>query len=307
MLRRLRGRRSRSHDEDLFDEAFMAKLEYLDIVAKKAFLGSMRGERRSKKLGAGLEFADHRRYSPGDDFKNIDWNVYARMGRLLIRMYEEEEDLYVYLIIDASRSMALGDSLKFNYARKLAAALAYITLSNMDRASIIPFRVGIDDDAVLRPTRGKAQVFRVFESLSKLEATGGTSLHDACRTFVHQTKRRGLVVVLSDFYDPSGYEDGLNLLRYHRFEPFVLHLTDERELQPALRGDVMLVDCETGQQRAVTLTPRVLNKYRVAHQQWCEELENFCKKRQLSYFRTPVQVPFDQLMLRIFRAGGFLR
>lgn len=307
MLRRLRGRKSRPDTQDLFDEAFMAKLEYLDIVAKKAFLGSMRGERRSKKLGAGLEFADHRRYSPGDDFKNIDWNVYARMGRLLIRMYEEEEDLYVYLIVDASRSMALGDALKFNYARKLAAALAYITLSNMDRASIVPFRAGIADEAMLRPTRGKAQIFRVFEALTRLEATGGTNLHDACRSFVHQTKRRGLVVVLSDFYDPEGYEDGLNLLRYHRFEPFVLHLTDERELKPSLRGDVMLVDCETGEQRAITLTPRVLNTYRLAHQQWCEELETFCKKRQLSYFRTPVQVPFDQLMLRIFRAGGFLR
>ena len=307
MLRRLSGRRSRPRNNALFDEAFMAKLEYLDIVAKKAFLGSMRGERRSKKLGAGLEFADHRRYSPGDDFKNIDWNVYARMGRLLIRMYEEEEDLYVYLIVDSSRSMALGDQLKFDYARKLAAALAYITLSNMDRVSIIPFRAAIQQDAMLRPTRGKAQIFRVFESLTALEASGSTGLHQACRSFVHQTKRRGLVVVISDFYDPEGYEDGLNLLRYHRFEPFVLHLTDERELQPALRGDVMLVDCETGQQRAVTLTPRVLGKYRIAHQKWCEELENFCKKRQLSYFQTPVQVPFDELMLRIFRAGGFLR
>lgn len=298
-------KRSKARDGDLFDEGFMAKLEYLDIVAKKAFLGAMRGERRSKKLGAGLEFADHRRYSPGDDFKNIDWNVYARMGRLLIRMYEEEEDLYVYVIIDTSKSMALGDSLKFDYGRKLAAALSYITLSNMDRASILPFDTALNSG--MRPTRGKAQIFRVFEMLSGLKADGQTNLHEACRSFVHQTKRRGLVVVISDFYDPEGYEAGLNLLRYHKFEPFVIHLTDERELNPKLRGDVMLVDCETGSERAVTLTPRVLAKYRKAYDEWCLELDTFSKKRGLAYFRTPIQVPFDDLMLRIFRAGGFLR
>jgi len=307
VLRRFKERRQKARNDDLFDEAFMAKLEYLDIVAKKAFLGSMRGERRSKKLGAGLEFADHRRYSPGDDFKNIDWNVYARMGRLLIRMYEEEEDLYVYVIIDTSKSMALGDRQKFNYARKMAAALSYITLSNMDRASILPFTEKLNTEEGMRPSRGKAQIFRMFDMLTKLEADGKTNLHETLKSFVHQTKRRGLVVVISDFYDPDGYEDGLNLLRYHRFEPFVIHLTDERELNPSMRGDVLVVDCETGAQREVTLTPRVLAKYRKAYEAWCEELETFCKKRALSYFRTPIQVPFDDLMLRIFRAGGFLR
>jgi uncharacterized protein (DUF58 family) len=305
VLSRLTSSRKRRGDGELFDEAFMKKLEYLDIVAKKAFAGGARGERRSKKIGAGLEFADHRRYSPGDDFKNIDWNVYARLGKLLLRMYEEEEDLYVYLLVDQSASMAVGDRLKFDYARKLAAALAYVTLSNMDRASIIPFSKGVAP--ALMPSRGKAQIFRVFEYLSALEPAGKTRLDEACRAFVHQTKRRGLAVVISDFYAEEGYEQGLNLLRYHRFEPFVIHLTDARELQPKLRGDLLLVDCETGAEREVTITPRVLRKYRDAFEAWCEELETFCKKRQVSYFRTPVQLPFDDLLLRVFRAGGFLR
>ena len=289
----------------LFDEAFMAKLEYLDIVAKKSFSGGARGEKRSKKLGTGLEFADHRRYAPGDDYKNIDWNVYVRMGKLLVRLFEEEEDLYVYILLDCSASMAVGDSAKFDYARRLAAALAYITLSNMDRVSIVPFAHELGQ--AHSPSRGKAQIFRVFDNLEGLEASGKTEMHEALKAFVHQKKRRGVAVVLSDFYSPSGYEDALNLLRYHKFEPFVIQIADERELDPDLRGDLVLVDCETGEQKEMTLTRRMLKKYRQAYDEWCHELEVFCKERHLSYFRTPIQVPFDELMLRIFRAGGFLR
>ncbi|MCB9732169.1 MAG: DUF58 domain-containing protein [Deltaproteobacteria bacterium] len=301
---RANAKDGRGRDSELFDDAFMARLEYLDIVAKKRFAGQTRGERRAKKLGAGLEFADHRSYSPGDDFKNIDWNVYQRLGRLLIRLYEEEEDLYVYLLVDASASMAVGDRLKLDYARRLAAALAYITLSSMDRVSVLPFSTSLGNRLV--PARGKAQIFRVLDFLSAVQPGGQTSMTDAFKSFVHQTKRRGLAVVISDFYAQDGFEEGLNYLRYNRFEPFVIQLTDERELNPDLRGDILLVDCETGAQKEMTLTPRMLAKYREAHAAWCDELEAFCKKRQLSYFRTPVQVPFDELMLRIFRAGGFL-
>ncbi|MFT7581605.1 MAG: hypothetical protein ACI9MR_003283 [Myxococcota bacterium] len=289
----------------LFDETFMGKLEYLDIVAKKAFALQSRGERRSKRIGAGLEFADHRRYSPGDDFRNIDWNVYARLGKLLLRLYEEEEDLYVYLLVDASASMVVGDRQKFDYARRIAAALAYITLSSMDRVSILPFSTKLQPQ--LMPARGKAQIFRVFDFLNTLEPGGTTGMAEAMKGFVHQTKRRGLAVIISDFYAADGYEDGLNFLRYHRFEPFAIHLTDERELNPELRGDVTLVDCETGAAKEITLTPRVMAKYRDAHAAWCDELDAFCSKRQVSYFRTPIQTPFDDLMLRMFRAGGFLR
>ena len=298
------ARAARVKDDALFDEAFMAKLEYLDIVAKKRFTSQARGERRSKRIGAGLEFADHRRYSPGDDFKNIDWNVYARMGRLLVRLYEEEEDLYVYLLVDSSASMAVGDQKKFDFARKLAAALAYITLSSLDRVSVLPFSAELGQQLV--PARGKAQIFRVFDFLRGVRPGGQTSMADAFKAFVHQTRRRGLAVVISDFYAQDGYEDGLNYLRYHKFEPFVVQLTDDRELAPDLRGDILLVDCETGLQKELTVTPRMLTKYRAAHAAWCDELEAFCKKSQVSYFRTPIQVPFDDLMLRIFRAGGFL-
>ena len=286
------------------DEALMAKLEYLHVVAKKAFAGSARGERRARRIGAGLEFADYRRYSPGDDFRNIDWNVYARLGRLLVRLYEEEEDLYVTLLVDTSASMALGDGGKLDYARRVAAALAYVALANLDRVSVVPFA----DELGPRhpPARGKAQIWSVFASLEAIAPGGPTRFGDAMRAFVHQSRRRGLAVVLSDFYAQDGYEEGLNLLRYHRFEPFAIQIADERELRPRLRGDVTLVDCETGTKKDVTVTPRLLARYQEACAAFSGELAAHCLERRIPHFRAPVQVPFEDLVLRIFRAGGFL-
>lgn len=288
----------------LFDDAFLKRLEYLEIVARKTFSAQSRGERRSKKLGAGLEFADHRRYSPGDDFRNIDWNVYARLGKLLLRLYEEEEDLFVYVLIDASLSMTVGGNSKLDHARKIGASLAYIALANLDRASVTTFSEKLGSR--LLPVRGKGQIFRIFDFLSKVEPGGLTSFEESMKAFVHDTKRRGLVVVLSDFYAQDGWEKGLNLLRYHRFEPVVIQVTDQRELEPNLRGDILLVDAETRQQKEITLTPRLLQKYREAHAAFCAELEGHCKSHHVPYFQAPVQRPFDEVVLTMLRSGGFL-
>jgi uncharacterized protein (DUF58 family) len=291
--------------EVLFDESFLKKLEYLFIVSKKVFQGRLRAERRSRKVGSGVEFADHRDYTPGDDLRYLDWNLFGRMDRLLIRLFEEQEDLYVYLLVDSSASMGLGDPPKLTYAKKVAAALAYIGLSNLDRVAILGFANGLDGR--LAPSRGKGQIFKVFDFLSGIESEGVTDLTTSLETFVHQNKRRGLAVVVSDFYDHRGYAEGLNYLRFNKFQPFVVHLYDENELRPPLRGDLHLIDCETGEVRDVTVSPRVLEAYRTAHGTWCEELEDFCKRRQIAYFRTPVQTPFEDLILRIFREGGFLK
>ncbi|HRE90508.1 MAG TPA: DUF58 domain-containing protein [Myxococcota bacterium] len=288
----------------LFDDAFLKRLEYLEIVARKTFAALNRGERRSKRLGAGLEFVDHRRYSPGDDFRNIDWNVYARLGKLLLRLYEEEEDLFVYVLVDASLSMTLGDQKKLEHAKKIGASLAYIALANLDRASLVTFAERLTSR--MMPVRGKGQIFRIFDFFDRVDPGGRTSFEESMKAFVHDTKRRGLVVVLSDFYAQDGWEAGLNLLRYHRFEPVVIQLTDQRELEPNLRGDVLLVDAETGEQKEITLTPKLLQKYRAAHAAFCAELEGYCKSNHLPYFQAPVQRPFDEVVLTLLRSGGFL-
>lgn len=291
--------------DQLFDEEFLKKLEYLHVVSRKAFSGNMRAERRTKKVGSGIEFADHRRYSMGDDFRYIDWNVYGRVDRLLLRLFEEEEDLHIYLLLDASRSMKVGEPSKLHYAMQLTAALTYIGLGNLDRVGIVPFSDQLHE--ALPAARGKRRIFKVFQFLRNVRPGGATNLAKCAEDFVHRYKRRGLAVVVSDFYDPKGFEEGINELRYHKFEPFVLQVFDQKEVNPSLHGDLTLVDCETGEAKEVTVSKSLLKAYQREHEKYCEELNQFCTARAIPYFRTHTQIPFDELVLRIFRQGGFLR
>jgi uncharacterized protein (DUF58 family) len=290
---------------DLFDEDFQRRLEMLAIVSRRVFTGRMRAERRSKKKGSGVEFADHRVYVPGDDFRYVDWNVYRRFGRLLVRLYEEEEDLSIYFLLDTSSSMGFASGKKFDQARRLSAALAYVGLANLDRVTL----VGVSDAVVARmpTTRGKGRIFKVFAFLRELKPSGTTDLESSLRSFVAQHKRRGLAILLSDLYDPAGFERGINVLRYHRFEPYVLHLVDPAESRPNLRGDVRVYDCETGEERELTVTPKLLARMQAAWADYRAEIERFCTTHQVPYLPVEVDVPFDELVLRVFRRGGFLR
>jgi uncharacterized protein (DUF58 family) len=288
----------------LFDEEFLKKLEYLHIVSRKVFAGAARAERHSTKVGQGVEFADHRNYAAGDDLRYIDWNVYGRLDRLLLRLFEEEEDLWIYFLLDASASMRFGAPPKFDYARRVVAALSYVGLANLDRVSIASFNDTLGTR--LDPTRGKGQIFKVLDFLRGARAQGRTATAQAMQAFVHRSKRRGLAVVVSDLYDPA-YEEGLNFLRFHRFDPYVIHLADPAEARPQLKGDVELVDAETGALRTVTVTPRVLARYERAHDAWLRRAEEFARAHAVPYFRAPTDVPFEELVLRIFRAGGFVK
>jgi uncharacterized protein (DUF58 family) len=296
--------------EDLFDDEFQRKLDYLALVSKRVFAGRMRAERRTKKSGGGVEFADHRDYQPGDDFRYLDWNVYQRFERLLLRLYEEEEDLAIYLIVDASESMAFGadgrgKGAKLRYAKKVCAALAYVGLANLDRVSIVSTSDQVMDR--MPETRGKARIFKVFRFLRELEPSGATDLGDALKAFVAQNKRRGLAVLISDLYDPKGFERGINVLRYNKFDPFVVHVVDPAEARPELSGDVLLYDCETGEEREVTVTAKVLRRFEEAYRAYVADIARFCATHQVPYIEADVQVPFDELILRVFRRGGFLR
>ena len=290
----------------LFDERFLKTLEHLHMVSRKVFSGNLRAERRTRKVGSGIEFADHRTYARGDDFRYIDWNLYGRLDKLLLRLFEEEEDLAIYILVDVSDSMAIGSPLpKLHYAMQIGAALTYVGLANLDRVAIIPFA----DRLVgrLPPSRGKNRIFRVFDFLRTCDIGGKTELAGCMKEFVTQNKRRGLAVVISDFYDPVGFEQGINTLRYHKFEPFILQTYDLREASPALHGDLTLVDCETGDTREVTVSKSLLEAYEREHEKYCKELEAYCTKYALPFFRTHTAIPFDELVLKIFRSGGFLR
>jgi uncharacterized protein (DUF58 family) len=291
-------------DEPLFGEGFMETLEYLHIVARKILSGQMKAERRSRQKGVSVEFADHRPYSPGDDFRFIDWNVFFRTENLFLKLFEEEEDLHIYLLVDCSGSMDYGAPYKFHYARRLAAAIGYLGLASLDRVNVIPFSGSVAQTATgtLR-VRGKGRVFRLLDFLTGLNAEGETHVRASLQTFAASKHRRGLAIVISDLYDPEGVVGAINTLRIQKFDPYVIHVVSPQEAEPELLGDLKLLDAETGRFRDVTLTEGLLKKYRNVYGEYCTSVETFCRSKAIGYVRCRTDVPFHDTVVHMLRRG----
>jgi len=286
-----------------FDSEFLKKLEYLSLVSKRIFRGQLLAQKRTRQLGGGVEFADHRDYTLGDDLRYLDWNVYARLGSRLIKRFEEEEDLHVYFFLDCSRSMAVGEPVKFDYARQLAAALAYIALADLDRISVVPFADKIYD--VFPLTRGKQHVLSLLRYLESLEtAQAQTHLADCVREFVHRKQRSGLAVILSDLFDPAGFQQGVDLLRYRQYEPNLIQIHDRIEAEPRLRGDLQLVDIETEIPRDVTISESVLRRYKTVFAEFLASVTKYCVGYGLGGTIARTEIPFDELILGMMRRAG---
>ena len=285
-----------------FEDDFLRKLEYLHVVSKRAFVGQNRADRLAPKRGRGLEFADHRGYAHGDDFRHIDWKAYKRLGRLLLRLFDEEQDLPIYLFIDSSQSMR--EPAKFDQARRIAAALCYVGLAHLDRVTILPFDGELGDEN--QPGRGKGRIFRVFELLERMETKGPTNLHEVFTEFASRTRQQGLAVIISDFLDPHGFETGLKLVSSMGHDVFVVHIASESDRDPGAMGEVRFVDAETGELQDVDVTPALSRAYGEAWQAHAEDLEKFCGRYALGYVRADAEVPFDEIILKTFRKGRFL-
>lgn len=291
-------------EEPLLTPDFLRKIERLSLVAKRVFPGQLRGERRSPKRGSSVEFADYRNYTTGDDFRRVDWNVYARLEKLFLKLFVEEEDLHVYILIDTSRSMEFGNPSKLLYAKRIAAALSYIALGNLDRVGLAALSDG--NSATLRPKRGKQSAFAVFEWLKTVQPSGQTRLADSLRDFSLRTSRPGLAIVISDFFDPD-YQKGLSALISRKFELTVLQVLDQDEVEPPLVGDLMLVDSETNERREVTITQSLLKRYKQRLAQMCGGVEDYCGHFGCNYVRVTNQSPFEDLILSYLRQRGTLK
>lgn len=289
----------------LLSPEFMAKLGALGVVSKKILAGKLRGERRSRKRGESLEFADHRAYSQGDDLRRIDWSLYARLEKLFLKLFLAEEDLSVYLLLDASRSMDFGSVNKFDYARKVAAAVAYIGINNLDRVTLTVNAGGREHN--LSNIRGKKQVFRLFDFLSKVQPDGKTDLQDAARRFIIRNRRPGVLLVLSDFLDPNGFEAPLKSLSAARMDLFAIHVLAKEEIEPVLTGDFLLVDSETGDRLDVTASRRLVENYQKTVRGFCAALQQFCSTRGVAYLFASTELPFEALVLNYLRTAGLVR
>lgn len=283
---------------------FLRKLDNLSLRSRRVFRGTLRGERRSPALGRGVEFADYRNYQPGDDYRYIDWNIYSRLDRLFVKLFSEEEDINVHMLVDVSRSMAWGSPSKLDYAVRLAAAIGYIGLVNLDRVGAVLFAE--HPHRVLPPHRGRGQIFHLFEFLAAARGGGPSNLQGTMKDYVHLTKRRGLLILVSDLLFPRGYEEGLKLARFHRFDLFVIHVLSDDELVPAVRGEVRLLDAESRSAVEVSADGPTLDAYARARDAYFAAIEAFCLRHQIDYLRTTTSIPYDDLLLRYLRIGGLI-
>jgi len=289
----------------LFPNDFLTRLEYLSIISKRVFRGSLLAQRRTKQMGSGIEFSDHREYAAGDDFRYLDWNVYARHGDLLLKRFQEEQDLHVYILLDCSRSMGYGDPPKFTLARHLTAALAYIALADLDRVAVLAFADGILKEFPL--TRGKARILPLMKFLEGLEVAGeDTNLVRAAQGLLQRGRRTGLVVVISDLFDEHGFQNGLDQMRFRRFDGHVLQLYDPREADPMILGDVELVDVETNSLRKVTVTEKNVRVYKQLFAEHQSAVRDYCRGYGLGCTQTLSTVRFDDLILKMMREAGQL-
>jgi len=284
---------------------FMAKLEALGLVSKKILAGKLRGERRSRKKGESLEFADFRNYAQGDDLRRVDWSLYARFERLFIKLFQAEEDLSIYLLVDASRSMDYGSVNKFDYARKVAAAIAYVGLANLDRVCLNVYTG--KKEFVLNDVRGKQQTMKLFKFLSDIQAEGETDLQSATKRFLLRHRRPGICLVLSDFLDPQGFENPLRALVSARMDTFAVHVLAPEEVEPNLTGDFLLVDAETGERLDVTASRRLVENYQKTVRGFCSSLQQFCAARGVAYLFASTDLPFEALILNYLKRVGLVK
>lgn len=288
----------------LLTPELLRRLEQFQLLAARRAKSSLRGERRSRARGQSVEFADYRNYVAGDDFRYLDWNLFGRLDRLFLKLYEEERELPVTIFLDASESMAFGEPRKFDFARQVAAAVGYVALCGFDRVSILPFPDNPEEAAArgaLRSVRGRKSALQFFQNISQLSAGGSASFNEALRRGALQARRAGVAVVLSDFLDPAGYDPGLTALVGRGFQINAVQILAPEELNPSTYGDLRLIDSETGAQQEVTFGKYRLNAYRQTVENFCQTLREYCQKRGIHFFRAGSDTSLEQLLLKQLR------
>jgi len=302
---------SRQGDGALLTSEFMARLDQLDVMSRKLLMGKLKGERRSKRRGQSVEFADYRNYVIGDDLRFIDWNVYARLDKLFLKLFLEEEDLALYVLADMSKSCDYGDPHKATYIKKVAAALAYVGLVNYNRVSLTAF-TGDGNLAESGALRGRSRVAQMIDFVDKLKPTGGATLASAAKRFALAHRNKGVCVVLSDFFEKGpddatpGYEAGLRYVAGGKYDLFAVQVLSPQEIDPTLQGDLKLRDMEDDDLAEVTITQPLVQQYKANLNAYCLAVKDYVTRRGGTYLFSSTAVPFDTLVLNYLRERGLL-
>jgi len=299
-------------DSTLFDEQTLRKLEQLALVASQVRAGAIKGERRSTKRGTSIEFADYRNYTRGDDLRRVDWNIFARLERPFIKLLEEEEDLAVHLLLDASASMdwprhpaAPSAAHKFTFARRLLAGLGYIALVSGDRLSVRA--LGGPAAQQWGPARGRGRILEMLGTVEGYRSGGETALAAGLRAYALRGGRPGLCIVISDLFSPDGYADGLTALLGRGHEIALIHVLAPDEVNPPLAGDLRLVDVETAAGQDVSIDGTMRDLYRRRLEAWRESILAYCAARGVHYVPVETSVPWEEVILYQLRRLGVVR
>jgi len=285
--------------QEFFSSEFLAQLERLSLLSRRVFRGRVKGERRSPRRGSSVEFFDYRAYGVGDDLRYVDWNIYARLDRLHVKLFVDEEDLCLHLLVDASASMDFGAPTKLAYAARLAAALGFVGLVNLERVG-----VGILRERVAEgwpPTRGRGQVPALLDFLAAVRPGGPTGLSGGLANYAMRAREPGLAVVISDLLDPAGFEAGVRALLERRFDVHLVHVLAPEELDPDLSGDLRLLDSETGEARDLSVDGEAIRGYRERLRTFLERVEAFCRTTEIGYHRVTSDTPVEEFVLSQLR------
>ncbi len=282
----------------------LARLERLELVSRKIFRGRMKGERKSRRKGQSVEFADFRSYLPGDDLRFVDWNLYARLDRLFLKLFLEEEDLHVFFLVDASPSMDFGEPSKFFFAKQIASALGFVGMCRGDRVKIEFLGAENKSSPVLR---GRSQLWRMLDFVESVQPTEVFSLTDAIKRFCLRNSGRGIVVLLSDLMDKRGYEPALRMLVGQQMDIFVLQILSPAEMDPDLTGDLKLIDCEDDDEAEVSVSAHLLKRYKATLAAFVDQARKFCSQRGMTYMLTRSDQGADVLVGQYLRERGLVR
>lgn len=307
--------------EDLVDARLIARIEPLDLSSRRIFAGKLLGERRSKKRGQSVEFADHRPYVTGDDLRRIDWNIFGRLDRLFMKLFLEEEDLCLHLVLDASASSDCGEPGKFLFQQRAAMALGYVGLVNLNRVacSVMGGTIGGAGDqeqaseasmplvSALKDLRGRRRTQDLARFLCSIEPSGSFSFRAAAERIALSRRGKGVMVVFSDFFFKDGYEQGLRLLSGRGYDVFVVQVLSPQEIEPDLTGDLKLKDVEDADLAEVTISAPLLKRYKANLKAYTEQLQQFGARRDLNVMTVRSDTPIDTLILDYFRTRGLVK
>lgn len=288
--------------DDLFDPDFLGQLSHLSITARRIAGGGRYGEKLSKDMGTGVEFKDFRPYARGDDLRSIDWNIYRRLGRVFIRLFEEQQDMPLYLMPDLSESMFLEENLRAKAAFKASLALASISMNHHDSAGLFPF--GDELQVVLKNKSGKANVMTFARHMSMLKPEKNTNLAQSIEKLSSMNLRPGLLVIVSDFFTPDGLKAIRKSLRSVRHKLLFIQITRTTDAEPDLTGELQLQDCESGEVADIAITPHVLKKYKAAYLHFNEELATMAKKNRAGLLQLDADEDVVAQLSVLFQSGN---